>query len=286
MPDVTVSIQDDGTCNADLSDGPAEIGPELAEKMGLFRTVRPDYLRQRLVYHAAQFRAVLKAGDFDVLAKGMIMVNASLGNNCACASPASKPNGLPTQMLEFNMVWTSKCQGKLKLNAQLVSALALRACFVPWCVREFCWERRTYLADEMEKQAWLLSRTKQSRQEAVKLNRIASRHCATVGKERSVHGLGVPQSRVAAEYKECIEHPSPLELLHTTEELEEPWNFEALRTKESMLRGGRRFLAQADSQAGNPRLPLKGVGAGCFALPDVHKNNALSLLTARSLRGR
>ena len=95
MPDVTVSIEEDGTRNVDLSDGLAEIGPELAEKWACSRL--PD----RTI---SEFRAVLKAGDFDVLAKGMIMVNASLK---ACASPASKPNGLPTQMLEFNMVWTS-----------------------------------------------------------------------------------------------------------------------------------------------------------------------------------
>ena len=283
-PNLTVPMEDDGTrIDVDVSDGLAEIGPELAEKLGLFKTARPDCLRQRLVYHAAQFRAVLKVGDIDVLAKGMIMVNASLGNklrlrkSCIKAEwPSDADAGI---QYGLDIVQKSdKCQGKPKLHAQLVSALALRACLVPTRearrqakadVREFCWERRTYLPDDMEKRAWGLSCPKQSRQEGVELRRIASRYCATDAKERSLHVHSVPQNRVAVEYKERIEHPSPLELLRTTEELEEPWNFEALRTKESMLRGGRRFLAEADSQEDNPRLPLKGVGAGCFALPDV-----------------
>ncbi|CAE7948658.1 p2xD, partial [Symbiodinium sp. KB8] len=82
VDDLTKTYLDINNCEvkACLTDAVAEIGPALAEKMGLFRTSRPDFARTRLFYHAVQFRGILQVGDTAVLVKGMLVVNPSLGN--------------------------------------------------------------------------------------------------------------------------------------------------------------------------------------------------------------
>ena len=116
-----------------LTDAVAEIGPALAEKMGLFRTSRPDFARTRLFYHAVQFRGILQVGDTAVLVKGMLVVNPSLGNKLvlrrSCVKCQWQPDSDSGLTYGLDVVQTTYgTQGRPELHSQLASALAMWAC--------------------------------------------------------------------------------------------------------------------------------------------------------------
>ena len=285
VTDIAASVQVDGDVSeVQLSDGVCEIGPDLAEELCLFDKSRPDTDRQRLLYAAQQFRGVLQVGDLMVLAKGMLLVNGDLGNKLrlrrSCVKAEWPADPAADIRLGLDLVRdTSKPQRAPKLHAQVLSALATRACLVRRRqkrreakaeLREFCAERQAGLLGAMEASAWDLPRHKPAPSLPHKLERIAPSNKPVIGTQRSLRTT--PQNHIDVVYQEeRIADPAPLDMLRMAEEIERPWALRTHRTKDALLRGGRRFRAEAQRQQSNPHLPLKGFGAGCFALPDLQQ---------------
>ena len=281
VTDIAVSVQVDGDVSeVQLSDGVCEIGPDLAEELCLFDKSRPDTDRQRLLYAAQQFRGVLQVGDLMVLAKGMLLVNGDLGNKLrlrrSCVKAEWPADPAANIQLGLDIVQdTSKPQCAPKLHAQVLSALAMRTRRqkrreAKAELREFCAERQAGLLDAMEASAWDLPRHEPAPSLPHKLERIAPSNKPVIGTQRSLRTT--PQNHIDVVYQEeRIADPAPLDMLRMAEEIERPWALRTHRTKDALLRGGRRFRAEAQQQQSNPRLPLKGFGAGCFALPDLQQ---------------
>ncbi|CAE7213245.1 HERC1, partial [Symbiodinium natans] len=206
--------------------------------------LRPS--QRSLLYAAPQFRGVLRVGDRTVLVKGMMMVNAKLGNklhvrqSCVKAEWPADPD--TDIQLGLDVVQGSnRSQGVPKLHAQVLSALAMRSCLIPG-------------RKEAKAEPWSFEL---SGRPACWLpwKRTPGIYPAP-NRPRSSHGI--PQDKIEVTYQEeRVTDPTQM-----AEEVERPWAFRTYRAKEAMLRGGRRFKAEVQRQQSDPHLPLEGFGAG------------------------
>ena len=263
-----------------LTDGFAEISLKLARKLNL---VSGEQVRQG-VYDAYQFRGLVRdaaTGDA-LIVKGMFVVIETdedvMYIRKSCEKIRFKPSAeFSSFSQELDVVQsTAAPQGQPKLNAQLCAALGMRACLLPTRaarlsamadLRDFCRSRRADTADAMEAESWGFARGPPEHSPGIAMTALGTPASRPVSSNPTRNFI--PQHRVKLTYVAHIEDPTPLEHLHTTVDLPQPWSLPELGTKEALLRGGRRFLAAARRQQKKPQLRLRGVGGACFALPDL-----------------
>eukprot|EP00439_Symbiodinium_sp_Y106_P058632 s5052_g8.t1 len=125
---------------------------------------------------------------------------------------------------------TSSTQGVPNLHAQLFSALALRACLQPKlgerrlakeALAQFASERREQTVLHTEAKAWGLRRPAEPAFKGIRRKRVAPAQNKPEHVPFSTHGI--LQDRVKVTYTETVEDPTPLDMLHMTEEVQQPW---------------------------------------------------------------